>query len=213
MIFLVGVAAVAALSRDNPPPSRTQLTDELGPGELGAPADIPAAYLDVEGTETGRQEGILLSSHWLAADGSVTDSVPDGEVVGWPEPLVAHDSASRFRIWLDVDEPPLLVELRIFDGDLDSYGAPVKAGEQVSCAEINRGPERCTWGLSDGAIEVWSEIPPFEGTMLIVLYAQWYLPPSGQSLAASSSPVSTASWGFRMALTSRRFRPALMTGS
>jgi hypothetical protein len=40
------------------------------------------------------------------------------------------------------------------------------------------------------------------GPLLLVLYAEWYIPLSRRSTEAKSNPIVSASWGFRVAARS-----------
>ena len=161
------------------------------------PKVVPPAYLYLGDEESPSiQKGIPLAWHWLAADGSVVDEIPDGKVVVWPRPLNVSDPSLPVRLRLGTRAPPTRVELRIFDGGIDRFGVPRGTGRLLHCAQGTAPSGGCGWTSSDGGIDVLLSMPEYRQSMPLVLFAEWYVPLAQRPVAARSNPVVSASWGF-----------------
>jgi hypothetical protein len=166
-----------------------------------APRVIPSAFLQIGSTaHLPRQEGKLLASHWLAKDGSVVDTVPDGSKVVWPRALKVSDPTMQVRLRLETPENPIRVELRVFDGRLDSLGVPRDAGRLLSCSQGPAANAGCGWSVSGGGVDVLLFEPLSRPSMLLVLYAEWLASPARRPPAAGSHRIVNASWGYRLAV-------------
>jgi hypothetical protein len=167
-----------------------------------APRVIPSAFLQLGSRPyLPRQQGKLLASHWLAKDGSVVDTVPDGTKVVWPRALKVSDPTMQ-QVWLRLETPqnPIGVELRVFDGRLDSLGVPRDAGRLLSCLQGPAANPGCSWSVSGGGVDVLLFEPLSRPSMLLVLYAEWLASPAARSPPAPSHRIVNASWGFRLAV-------------
>jgi hypothetical protein len=167
----------------------------------GAPRVIPSASLQIASRPyLPRQEGKLLASHWLAKDGSAVDTVPDGTKVVWPPALKVSDPTMQLRLRLETPANPIGVELRVFDGRLNSLGVPRDVGRLLGCSQRPAANAGCSWSMSGGAVDVLLSEPLARPSMLLVLYAEWLASPPGRSPAAPSHRIVNASWGFRLAV-------------
>lgn len=165
-----------------------------------APRVIPSASLQIASRPyPPRQEGKLLASHWLAKDGSAVDTVPAGTKIVWPRALEVSDPTMQVRLRLETPANPIGVELRVFDGRLNSLGVPRDVGRLLSCSQGPAANAGCSWSMSGGAVDVLLSEPLARPSMLLVLYAEWLASPPGRSPAAPSHLVN-ASWGFRLAV-------------
>jgi hypothetical protein len=151
--------------------------------------------LQVEPEASGaRQHGVLLASHWIAADGSVVDTIP-GDVT-WPEPA---DIIGPVVLRLGTPATPGRVDLRIFDDGADASGQPLGPGRRVAC-ELDAGtPQGCRWVRRGDEIQVVWPAQNSRNPLLLVLYAEWYIPLAQRSATAKSNPIVSASWGFHVA--------------
>jgi hypothetical protein len=166
-----------------------------------APRVIPSAFLQIaSGPYLPRQEGKLLASHWLAKDGSAVDTVPDGTKVVWPRALKVSDPAMQMRLRLETPENPIRVDVRVFDGRLNSLGVPRDAGRLLSCPQGPAANARCSWAMNGGAVDVLLSEPLARPSTLLVLYAEWLASPARRSPTAPSHRIVNASWGFRLAV-------------
>lgn len=159
------------------------------------PSSIPSANLRLEGS--GNQQGTLLSSHWLVADGSVVNSVPD-ETVTWPPPLTIPDQTMPLEMRLNTGSLPARVELRRFDGGVDASGIPVGLGELISCLPNGPTSEGCVALVKGAQIAVLVRSPAYKPVMHLVVYSEWYLPMAQRPALSRSNPVLSASWGFSL---------------
>jgi hypothetical protein len=185
----------------------TRSVHRTGPVVWEVPKTIPLAYLSGRGASpSARQRGILLSSHWPAPDGSIVDRTPDG-VVAWPDPLRISDWRMPLRLRLATQASPIRVEVRVFDGTVDSSGVPKGQGQLLDCPPGAAGNTTCSYAPSDGGVEV-VLVPnrTDRASMLLVLWAEWYIPVGKRAAAARSNPVIGASWGFRLAAGPRHKR-------
>ena len=160
---------------------------------------VPSARLSAGGTGgSAGQQGTLLSAHWLAGNGSVTETDPEGKVVAWPSPLELHTPAP-VRVWVDMPQMPSDVDIRLFDGAVDAAGAPLHHPRLVSCTEGRPGRTGCAYSSRDGGVDVEVPDPPSQPATRIVLYAEWYVPFAQRPAPAKSNATVSASWGFVLA--------------
>jgi hypothetical protein len=163
-------------------------------------AGAPAAPGAPAASDAG-QPGTLLSAHWIAPNGSVTQTEPEGKVVAWPAPLGIPKPAP-LRLRVDMPQTPSNVDVRLFDGVIDAAGAPLHEPEIVSCTQGRPGREGCAYASSGGGVDVVLPDPPSRSQTRIVLYAEWYVPFAQRPAAARSSATVSASWGFVLAMGS-----------
>jgi hypothetical protein len=179
--------AAATQSRERPEDSRIAVWVRA----------VPAAYLSAQApvSPDARQQGTLLSSHWLGMEGSVKDTDPEGRVVAWPEPLqIPTAVTSLFRV--EMPQTPDRVDVRVFGGAIDAAGVPLGEARLVSCSrgEPNEG---CRFAPKGGGINVeLSNRIQRTTTTRFVLYAEWYVPFAQRPAAARSNATVSASWGF-----------------
>jgi len=203
-ITLPGLARTDEATRSREQ-ARAELLPSANPTESslpsGAPRVIPSAFLQL-GSTAGlpRQQGKLLASHWLAKDGSAVDTVPDGTQVVWPRTLKVSDPSMQVRLRVETPANPIRVELRVFDGRLNSLGVPRDVGRLLSCSQRPAANAGCSWSMSGGAVDVLLSEPLARPSMLLVLYAEWLASPPGRSPPAPSHRIVNASWGFRLAV-------------
>jgi len=196
MALAIGSPCLACAGHDRPSTPVPPLESPPAPWDR----PVPGAYLSVgdAAAEPGRQQGVVLATHWRADDGSVVNRVPDGSVVAWPHPLRLPRPAP-LRIWIETSRLPVMVDLRVFDGAVDAAGVPTGEFEIQRCTRPPRPEGPCQYRLDSGGIAVIHPNLTFRPTMLLVLYAEWYVPVAERSAAAKSDPTVSASWGFRVA--------------
>jgi len=197
-VLTASAVAVASGNRHDGQTPVAPLTTTLGSTIVQIPANVPSAYLQVVGSSEERQLGIALSSHWIAYDGSTSDSVPDGQTVQWPGPLGVDGSASRLLLRLDAHAPPTVVELLSFDNEVDAQAVPRGEPDRVDCLETQGILDGCTWSFDGANIAVSSTVTRHHERSLLVLYVQWYVPRDSRPAKAASNPTISASWGFSL---------------
>jgi hypothetical protein len=205
LVLILICPGLACERPDRSPAERTGATSTEARERPGDPQAaiwvraVPAAYLRAEApvSRDARQQGTLLSSHWLGREGTVTDTDPRGTVVAWPDPLeVPPIVTSTFRV--DMPQIPDRVDVRVFDGHVDAAGVPLGEAQLVSCShgEPNEG---CGYAARGGAIDVELSKRTYQPTTRLVLYAEWYVPFAQRPAAARSNATVSASWGFVVA--------------
>ncbi len=168
------------------------------PSSLGV---VPEAALRSASTAAEEQlewhEGLVLAYHWLNADGSAADHVPDEQTIVWPAAIVPW-SITEFHLRISTSEPPARVEIRSFPAATDSSGAPLREGTMVSCQTVSAVRSACSWATRAEQVTIDVERPADRAAILLVLYAEWYIPMAKRSADELVSPIISASWGWKV---------------
>jgi len=150
------------------------------------PATIPVATL--RSTADEAQVGLLVASHWIAADGSTHDTRPSDEIE-WPQH--GWDTSSPGVIELEATSMPARAEILAYDAVDAATGIPIGDGVRRVCETDVSQSRECAVSETDGklAIQLPSTIAPY-----VVLWVEWYVPTTMRGSAESAT--RWASWGF-----------------